>query len=116
MKNFDYEKMGNRIRETRNRMKLTQEQLAEMIGSDRAIISRLENGYTNCSIEYFVNVANALGVSPESLLMDSLDFSLRNPEEAEIHRIISDCTPTESIFLIKSLYALRVILKDFTVK
>lgn len=43
MKNIDFESLGIRIKDIRTQKNITQDQLAEMIGSDRAVIARIEN-------------------------------------------------------------------------
>ena len=59
MKSIDFESIGVRIKGIRSRKKITQDQLAEMIGSDRTVIARIENGNQGCSIDYLVKIANA---------------------------------------------------------
>ena len=71
MKNIDFENIGMRVKSIRTRKKLTQDQLAEMIESDRAVIGRIEAGKT-CSIDYLIKIANALEVSIDSLVIDCL--------------------------------------------
>ncbi len=116
MKYMDFEGMGTRIKDARTSKNMTQDQLAELIDSDRAVIARLENGNKRCSIEYFVSIANALEISTDSLLIDSLEFPRKTQEEIEISQILSGCSSVETIILIRALNALREILKGFTVK
>lgn len=116
MKRMDFEGMGTRIKDIRTQKNITQDQLAEMIGSDRAVIARIENGNKGCSMDFFVNIANALEISADYLLVDSLEFPKKTSDEAEISRIISGCTSEETTILIRTINALREILKGFTVK
>ncbi len=57
-----------RIREIRRRLDMSQAQLAEKIGSKQNVICRLENGKYKLTVELLVAIADALGVSPASLL------------------------------------------------
>ena len=82
MKSIDFESIGVRIKGIRSRKKITQDQLAEMIGSDRTVIARIENGNQGCSIDYLVKIANALEISSDALLIDSLDHPNLTPDEA----------------------------------
>ena len=116
MRNLDFVQLGNRMKDARSRKKITQKGLADLIDSEESVISRIENGYKGCSLERFVRIAKALGVSPDYLLKDSLDYSEISQEDTEIFKIVSDCTPTEIFILIKALNALRAILKDFTIR
>ena len=49
-----------RIIKARTDQRLTQEQLAKMVGTQRSSISRLESGSHNPSLDFLLNVAAAL--------------------------------------------------------
>lgn len=59
--------LGQRIREFRKSRKITQEQLAEMLGIGTANISYIENGKFAPSIENFEKLANIFQVEPYEL-------------------------------------------------
>lgn len=61
-------KMGEIISRRRKNLGLSQKQLAERAGIDRAYLSHLETGRTNPSIEVFMKVASALKLKPSRLL------------------------------------------------
>lgn len=50
----------SQIIEARNKMKMTQAQLAKKIGTQKSNISRLESGNYNPSLDMLVKIANAL--------------------------------------------------------
>ena len=50
------------LRDERKRQKMTQQQLAELIGKKREYISSLEQGHTDMQLSTFVLIANALGL------------------------------------------------------
>ena len=54
---------GELIKETRKEQKLTQQELAEKIGKERAYIAKIEQGKTDLQISNFVQIINALGLS-----------------------------------------------------
>lgn len=51
------------IKETRKEKKLTQQQLAEKIGKERAYIAKIEQGKTDLQLSNFVRIINALGLN-----------------------------------------------------
>ena len=64
---INYEKIM-RIREARMYQKMTQKDLAEMLGVDVAVISRYENGTVSPSIERIAKIADILSVSVDYLI------------------------------------------------
>ena len=66
--------VGNQIKKQRELKKLTQEELAEKVGLSRNYISFLERGTKAPRLETLINIANALGVSANTLLLDVLDY------------------------------------------
>lgn len=55
------ELIGDMIKTTRKKRKLTQEQLGELVGVKKAQISRLENSTGNVTFETVMRIFNALG-------------------------------------------------------
>jgi MerR family transcriptional regulator, light-induced transcriptional regulator len=60
--------LGRRVRDLRLKKAWTQEQLAEATRVTRVCIVAVEGGKQNVSMDIVVRLANALGVTPESLL------------------------------------------------
>jgi ribosome-binding protein aMBF1 (putative translation factor) len=54
---------GELIKETRKEKHLTQQQLADKIGKERAYIAKIEQGKTDMQISNFVQIINALGLT-----------------------------------------------------
>lgn len=65
---IDYVDMGKRVRETRRRLGLTQEQLAEQVGISASFMGHIERGTRVASLETLVGLCNELGVTPQYLL------------------------------------------------
>lgn len=63
---MDYYEFGNSVCEYRNRMHITQEMLAEMVGLSANTISNIENGHKP-SIDSLMSLLSAMGTSIESL-------------------------------------------------
>ena len=62
--------IGARIKAARERVHLTQEQLAEIIDISPTHMSVIERGVKTPKLDTFVRIANALGVSTDALLKD----------------------------------------------
>ncbi len=74
--------LGERIREKRKFLGITQSNLASMIGVTRAVISKYESGtITNIPHYRIVQLANALDVSPSYLLDCEKEANEKNSEE-----------------------------------
>ena len=60
--------LGAAIREAWLKRGLSQTELAAMIGTDQAAISRIENGGCGIGIASYIKIADALGVKLGSLV------------------------------------------------
>lgn len=98
---MDYISLGYRVRKQRQAIHLTQDRLAEKASISLSFLGHIERGSRKASIETLVNLANALGVSADFLLQDSLDIkespfipTVRNERQRavlnEISRLISE--------------------------
>lgn len=66
---FDPIQFGKRLQTTRKAHGITQEELADRLSVDRNHITRMERGIRVCSIDLLVEMASALGVSTDYLLL-----------------------------------------------
>ena len=63
--------IGDKMRIARAAMRMSQDELAKMVGCSRVTIMKIENGYTkNMKIKTAMSIAEALGVSLEFLLRE----------------------------------------------
>lgn len=101
---MDYVGIGKRIREHRKRLKLSQEELAEMVNISTVHMSHIETGYTKLSLPVLVDLACALGVRTDDLIFDK---ELRSHGELleDITLELQDCSNVQ-------LLALRQILSS----
>lgn len=101
---INYLDIGKRIRQQRKKQGLSQEQLAERAGLSIPHMSHIETANTKLSLPALVSVANALGVSVDTLLCDTtvnakpiyineIAEILAQSSEAQI-RIITDVVKT----------------------
>ena len=69
---INYTDIGKRVRKARKKKGLTQGQLAEMVDVSPTHISHIENGATKLGLPTIVDIANALDVTVDRLLCDSI--------------------------------------------
>jgi transcriptional regulator with XRE-family HTH domain len=74
----------NRIREIRERLGLTQEQLAERVGTTSQQISRLEKGQRGLDVPWMLKISAALGERPAALIDEIADSTSGLPSERKL--------------------------------
>lgn len=67
--------IGDRIREIREKRKMTQDQLAEAADISKGFLSDVENNKRNISSQGLLRIANSLGASVEYLLRGEIKES-----------------------------------------
>ncbi len=72
---MDLSAIGGRIKAARERKHLTQEDLAAIVDLSPTHISVIERGVKPPKLATFVSIANALGVSADSLLQDVVEHA-----------------------------------------
>jgi transcriptional regulator with XRE-family HTH domain len=98
---LNYNLIGVRLRAVRMAKGYTQEFLSERANVSPQHYSKIESGGTKLSLPCLVRICNALGITPDEILMDSVDNSTpRLLKEAE--NLFNNCTSDE-IFLMLSL-------------
>ena len=108
---LDYQAIGTRIRRLRKGKGITQQTLAELSDQEPSNISHIERGATKLSLPTLVNIANALEVTVDELLCDSLPAA-DAVYHREAARILSDCTHSELKIITETMRALRESLRD----
>ena len=71
-----YQDLGKRIKQQRILAQLTQDKLSEKAGISLSFLGHIERGTRKASLDTLVRLCNALGVSPNLLLQDSLKDDL----------------------------------------
>ena len=98
---LDYKAIGKRIKIARIKADLTQERLAEMVDISSTHMSNIETGTTRVSLTAIVSLANALSVTVDDLLCDSV-VKAKVQFEKDIAGILADCDEYE-IRMIKDM-------------
>ena len=91
---LDYKAIGKRIKIARIKADMKQEHLAEKSGLSPTHVSNVETGTTKVSLSAIVSLANALGVTADDLLCDSVVHA-RVQFERDIAELLEDCDPYE---------------------
>ena len=90
--------MGDRIREARKKVGLTQDQLSEKLDVSLAYISEIERGLKMPSMQLFIKLVEILDVSAEYLLRDAV--STRNLYgDKQLGRKMERLTPKQRVAL-----------------
>ena len=90
---MDYKRLGKRIREERQRLGLTQAELAEDINISDTYMGAIERGERSLTLDTLVRLVNRLGVTVDYMLADSVMDNDSNIVE-QFKQII-DCQPLE---------------------
>lgn len=107
---LDYKAIGKRIKIARIKADLTQERLAEMVEISPTHMSNIETGTTRVSLTAIVSLANALSVTVDDLLCDSVVKS-KVQFEKDIGGILADCDEYEIRMVKDMAQALKETLR-----
>jgi transcriptional regulator with XRE-family HTH domain len=66
----DLQRFGARVRTERERLGISQEELADRAGMHRTYLGGVERGERNIGLMNVLRIARALGVAPSALLKD----------------------------------------------
>ena len=75
---MNYKRLGERIREERLKLKLTQAQLAEDIDISDTYMGAIERGERSLTLDTLVRLVNRLGVTIDYMLSDAVSDSDSN--------------------------------------
>lgn len=107
---LNYKAIGKRIKIARIKADLTQERLAEMVEISPTHMSNIETGTTRVSLTAIVSLANALSVTVDDLLCDSVVKS-KVQFEKDIAGILADCDEYEIRMVKDMAQALKETLR-----
>ena len=91
---INYKALGKRIKLARIEREMTQERLAEMVDLSPTHMSNIESGTAKVSLPSLVNIADALALSVDDLLSDSVPHA-RASLEREFQRMLDSCDEYE---------------------
>ena len=99
---MDYTALGKRIRDERLMQRLTLEKLAERTDKSINFIGQIERGEGKPSLETLVDIANALGVTVDSLLSDNLKAS-DNSIDKEVLSLLHNISDNVKRFILDTV-------------
>ena len=97
-KYMDYYAIGQRIRKYRKAARLSQEELAELVGISPTHMSHIETGNTKLSLSVLVLIATKLSVRTDDLLFEKVPVS-RSAAAEELVQALDGCTEKEMRFI-----------------
>ena len=106
----DYIGIGKRVKDFRLKRGLSQENLSELSGLTPAHFSHVETGNTKVSLPSLINIANALDVTMDDLLADSIPHTTHVTMKA-MNELLSDCTDAEANALLHIMTASKAALR-----
>ena len=107
---LDYVRIGQRIREARNTKGWPQSELAFRAGLNSAYVSHIETGQTKLALPTIVKIANALSVSVDELLCDSL-VRAQHIYDKKIAAELNDCDSTELQAFLEIIQSTKRVLR-----
>jgi len=108
---IDYAAIGKRVKIARINQSLSQEVLAEKAEMSIQFLSNIENAKSKASLATFVKIANALDLTVDDLIYDSLKKN-RVEFEKQIATILKDCSDYEVRVLANSLNGIKQALRE----
>ena len=108
---INYIAIGKRIRQLRIERGWSQAMLAEKSGVEPSNISHIERAATKLSLPTLVNISNALEVTLDEIVYESL---IKNEHITNdiINELLSDCTSKEIFAIIEMIKTTKSILRN----
>ena len=107
---LDYKKIGQRIRAERNKKGWQQAVLAFRAGMTSAHLSHIETAQTKLALPTIVKIANALSVSVDELLYDSME-QVKVVYDKKIAEELEDCDPAELQAFLEIIQSTKKVLR-----
>jgi len=107
---INYTAIGERIRRFRKALHITQAALGERAQVEPSNISHIERGATKVSLPTLLKIANALHVSLDELVYDSIENN-RHISIKELNEMLSDCNKGELKAIIEMARSMKSILR-----
>ena len=102
----DLIELGNRIRDRRQELRLSQEKVAEKAGISANTVSRIEGGQSAMSIEIFIKMVQILGVDADELLGENGLVTEEDEEYQEMFCRIRHLKHSEQTVVLQTMEAL----------
>lgn len=104
---LNYKLVGQRLRAIRKKRGLTQETLSELAGISPQHCSGIETGAAKVSLPALVNLCNALGATPNEILLDSVPAATKIGLMAEVESVFADASPDEMYLMLAQAKSIK---------
>lgn len=108
---LNYQMLGRRLHDARTARKLSQFQLADIIGASPTFISRIECGAKGPGLETLIQLADALQVSIDALLTESRAY-IPESKPDKLSECLEGCSAYERYVILQTMKELKSILKE----
>ena len=98
---MDYHLIGKNIKSERTKQKLTQEQLSEKAGISTNFLACIEIGVRHGSFETYVNIANALHVTLDTITSEVVYSCKENPLKDRLNYCFDNISPANQKLIVK---------------
>lgn len=105
---------GLRIQNARQNAHLSQEELAAILGISRPFLAYIEIGARLPGLETFLEIANALEISANDLLLDSLVNS-GDAVDNDLQYLLLDCSTAETAIIKETVKSLKNSLQQYKI-
>lgn len=105
----NYELIGKRIKENRQRRNLTQEMLAELVEMSHGYMSLIETGRKKARLETLLSISKALNVTLDELLTGN-QIVLDTDYNREISELMSGCNEYERRLMFEIMRTVQAVL------
>lgn len=105
--------LGNRIRERRMELNLSQEKVAEMAGISTNTVSRIEGGHSAMSIEIFINLVQILEMDANELIGVTLPVLKNEEKDLEMEARLQNLDQNGHLIVRKTIEALAEALQKY---
>lgn len=102
-----YKKLGQRIREARNRSGFTQQELAAKVELTRTSVTNIELGRQKLLVHALVEIADALRITPDQLLPTTAEPAPQSSSEPDRNKMIENCPADEQAWIRSALAAIE---------
>ncbi len=102
----NYKALGEKIKQKRNQLGMTQEKVSERLDLSESYYSRIEAGNRVTSIETLMKIANFYNLSLDYLMLDSSTRQANDKVQTELMEILKNKTQAQSKYLLDILRVL----------
>lgn len=108
---LNYTLVGHRLRAARKKRGFTQERLAEMAEISPQHCSGIETGAAKVSLPALIKLCNALDITPNEVLLDSIPAAAKPGLMKEVEEVFFDCSADEIYLMLAQAKSLKGALR-----